>query len=223
MSKSFLVIGFGRFGRSITETLISLGHQVLVVDRDERRVAQGAGIATEAVQLDSTDEEALREIEAASFDEAIVAIGNDIQASILTTLLLKELGVSKVTAKANNEHHCKVLEKIGADRIVQPERDMGVRVAHNIVSDNVLDFIELTPEYSLMEVRASEHMDGKTLEELKIRAKYGCTVLAIKPEGEKGMNISPKASDVIRHKDILVIIGTNREISRLEQSLLIEK
>lgn len=136
---------------------------------------------------------------------------------------MKELGVEKITVKANNEYHNKVLEKIGADRIVQPERDMGVRVAHNILSNNVIDFIELSPEYSLMEVKASKRMDGKTLEKLKIRAKYGCNVLAIKPSDDRPMNISPQANDIIKQNDVLVIIGTNEDIHRFEQSLLIEK
>ncbi|ACE06391.1 hypothetical protein Aasi_1043 [Candidatus Amoebophilus asiaticus 5a2] len=219
MKKSFIVIGLGRFGTSITQTLMKLGHEVMVIDCEEEKVNRASGMATQAIQLDSTDENALREVGVSNFDEAIVAIGSDILASILTTLLLKGLGVTKITAKANNDYHSKVLEKIGADRIVHPERDMGIRVAHHIVSSNVIDFIELSSEYSLVEISASAKMIGKSLEELEIRAKYGCTVIAIKKNGVRAINISPQGRDIIQEGDLLVVIGTYKAISLLEDDL----
>jgi trk system potassium uptake protein TrkA len=220
MKKSFIVFGLGRFGMSITQTLMSLGHEVMVVDQEEEKVNRASAIATQAIQMDSTDENALKEIGVSNFDEAIVAIGSDILASILTTLLLKGLGVAKVTVKANNDYHRKVLEKIGADRIVHPERDMGVRIAHHLVTSNVIDFIELSPEHSVVEISASTKMFGKTLQELEIRPKYGCTVIAIKKEGAQNINIFPQGNDMIEEGDLLIIIGTHKAVSLLEESLL---
>jgi trk system potassium uptake protein TrkA len=218
MKKQFVVIGLGRFGGSITKTLVSLGHEVMAIDKNETKVHEFSLLATQAVQADSTDEQALKELGIRNFDQAIVAIGDDIQASILTTLILKGIGVSRVTVKANNDYHSKVLEKIGADRIIHPERDMGVRVAHHIVSENVIDYIELSPEYSLVEVIASQTMDGKTLGALDIRANYGCNIMAIKTKDNE-MNISPRAEDEIHQGDILVVIGSNKDINHFEEDL----
>lgn len=218
MKKQFIIIGLGRFGGSITKTLVSLGHEVMALDKSESKVHEFSQIATQAVQADATDEQALKELGIRNFDHAIVAIGDDIQASILTTLILKDMGVSKVTVKANNDYHSKVLEKIGADRIIHPERDMGVRVAHHIVSENVIDYIELSPEYSLVEVIASSSMGGKTLGALDIRANYGCNIMAIRTKDNE-MNISPRAEDEIQQGDILVVIGSNKDINHFEEDL----
>lgn len=215
MKLQFAVIGLGRFGGSICKTLSQMGHDVLAIDKDENKVNQYADIVTQAVQLDSTDELALKEVGIRNMDHVIVAIGDDIQASILTTLILKEMNVPYVTAKAQNDYHEKVLAKIGADKIVHPERDMGIRLVHSLVSKNVLDLIELSPDYSLVEIKASDKMVNKSLLELNIRAKYGVNILAIK--SEKGLNFSPKAEDVIREGDVLVVVGANRDIARFEE------
>ncbi|MDQ0339715.1 trk system potassium uptake protein TrkA [Caldalkalibacillus uzonensis] len=220
LKRSFLVIGLGRFGESITKTLSSLGHEVMAIDKDEGKVNKVADLVTQAVQADGTDEGVLRELGVSNLDEAIVAIGDDIQASILTTLILKDMGFNRIVVKAKNDYHSKVLEKIGADMIVHPEKDMGVRVAHSILSGNIIDFIELSPDYSLFEVSASEKMNGRSLKELNLRAKYGCTVMAIKPKDEGKINISPNASDVVKTGDVLVLVGTNRDLNKLEQELL---
>lgn len=217
MKRQYAVIGLGRFGGSICRTLIELGHEVLAIDTNENKVNAFANVATQAVQLDSTDEIALREIGIRNFDHVIVAIGDNIQASILTTLILKDLDVSYITVKAQNDYHEKVLAKIGATKIVHPERDMGVRIAHNLLSENVLDFIELSPDYSLVEIQASEKMFDKSLLQLNIRAKYGCNIMAIKSADET-LNISPLAEDIIREGDILVVIGANKYISRFEEN-----
>lgn len=218
MKKQFVVIGLGRFGGSIAKTLINAGHEVMTIDRNESKVQEFANICTQSIQADSTDETAMREIGVRNFDHAIVAIGDDIQASILTTLILKDIGVPHVCVKATNDYHSKVLDKIGADKVIHPERDMGVRVAHHLLSENVIDFIELSPEYSLVEISATPQMDGKTLATLDVRANYGCNVMAIKSAGQE-MNISPKADDIIHQGDLLVIIGSNEDIARLESSL----
>ncbi|CEH27638.1 potassium uptake system protein [Aneurinibacillus migulanus] len=214
-SQSYAIIGMGRFGASVAQALYSMGYDVMVMDENEERIQDHINIATHAVQADSTDEQALREVGIRNFDVVVVAIGADIQASILTTLILKELGVKMIVAKAQNERHGQVLYKVGADRVVFPERDMGLRVAHNLISPNVLDFVELAEEYSIAEVAASEAMDGKSLTELDVRARFGVNVMAIK--SGNSFNIAPSATDTIQEGDILVVIGHNDDLKKFEE------
>lgn len=213
--KQFAVIGMGRFGSSVAKTLYQLGHEVLAVDHDREVVEDIMDSVTHAVQADGTDEHALRALGLRNFDVVVVAIGADIQASILCTLLLREMGVPFIVAKAQTELHGKVLARIGADKVVHPERDMGLRVAHHLVSPNILDYIELSPDYSIAEVVAGPNMVGKTLRELDIRARYGCNVMAIKRG--TNINISPQADDRLREQDVLVVIGSNEDLRRLEE------
>ncbi|MDI3257550.1 MAG: TrkA family potassium uptake protein [Kyrpidia sp.] len=213
--KQFVVIGLGRFGSSVARTLYQTGHEVLAVDSDREVIEDIMDSVTHAVQADATDEQALRALGLRNFDVAVIAIGADIQASILCTLIVRELGVPFIVAKAQTELHGKVLSRIGADRVVHPERDMGLRVAHNLVSPNILDYIELSPDYSIAEVVAGPKMVGKTLRQLDIRAKFGCNVMAIK-RGEN-INISPQADDRLRERDVLVVIGSNDDLHRLEE------
>ena len=142
-NKQFVVIGLGRFGSSVAKTLYESGHDVLAIDKDEDLVQEISDSVTHAVQMDATDENALRTLGIRNFDVAVITIGSSIQASVMVTLIVKELGVKHIIAKGNSEIHAKVLYKIGADRVVLPEKDMGVRVAHNLVSSNILDYIEL--------------------------------------------------------------------------------
>lgn len=214
-SQSYAIIGMGRFGASVAQALYSMGYDVMVMDENEERIQDHINIATHAVQADSTDEQALKEVGIRNFDVVVVAIGADIQASILTTLILKELGVKMIVAKAQNERHGQVLYKVGADRVVFPERDMGLRVAHNLISPNVLDFVELAEEYSIAEVAASEAMDGKSLTELDVRARFGVNVMAIK--SGNSFNIAPSATDTIQEGDILVVIGHNDDLKKFEE------
>ncbi len=216
MKKQFIVIGLGRFGSSVTRTLVANGHEVLAVDKDEHYVQEMANIATHALQADCSDESVLNELGVGNFSHAIVAIGDDIQASIMTTLLLKELNVPKVTAKAKNEMHGKVLQKIGADQVVYPERDMGTRLANQLSSENLIDYIELSPDYNLAEILAPPAMNGKSLIDLDIRARFGVTIMAIKTG--QSINISPRADDKISTGDILLLIGSNEEIRELEDA-----
>lgn len=212
--KQFVILGLGRFGLSLARTLYSLGHDVLAVDENEDIIQDISDSVTHAVQADATDENSLRALGLRNFDVAVVAIGSSIQASILVTLIVKELGVKYVVAKAQSELHAKVLYKIGADRVVFPERDMGLRLAHNLVSSNVLDFIELAPDYSIVEIASLPEWEGKTLKELDMRVKYGINIMAIKRDEE--INISPRAEEVIQSADILVVIGSNEDLTRLE-------
>ncbi|MDD2574770.1 MAG: TrkA family potassium uptake protein [Bacillota bacterium] len=212
--KQFAVLGLGRFGSSLARTLYGLGHDVLALDEREDAVQNISESVTHAVQADATDESTLRSLGLRNFDVVIISIGSDIQASILVTLIVKELGVKYVVAKAQSELHAKVLYKIGADRVVLPERDMGLRVAHNLVSSNILDFIELSSDYGIIEIVALDGWKGKTLKELNMRGKYGVNIIAIKRDGE--INVSPGAEDRILENDVLVVIGDNDDIARLE-------
>ena len=214
--KQFVVIGCGRFGSSVAKTLYDLGHEVLAIDLDEEKVQEISDSVTCAVQADVTDEKVLAELGIRNFDVVIVSIGSNYQASIMATLIAKDLGVKKVIVKAHDELHGKVLSKIGADRIIFPERDMGVRVAHNLVSSNILDFIELSPDYSILEIAALDKWSNKTLKELRLPTKYGINVMAIKRGDD--INVSPYADDIIIKDDILVVIGGTKDIEKLEQS-----
>lgn len=215
MAKQFAVIGLGRFGSSVARTLYEMDFEVMGIDENEDRINEIIQYVTHAVVADSTDEMALKEIGIRNFDVVVVAIGADIQASILAVLILKEMGVKKIVAKAQNERHGQVLYKVGADRVVFPERDMGVRVAHNLISANVLDFIELAEDYSVAEVVVSRQMIGKTLRQLDVRAKFGVNVIAIK-SGEN-FNIAPGPDEIIKEKDVLVVIGHNMDLKDFEE------
>ncbi len=218
MKKEFAVIGLGRFGGSICQELCEEGMDVLAIDKDPDRVNEFKDIASHAVIADTTDEQALKELGIKNVEHVIVAIGDHIQNSILTTLMLKELGIKKVTAKAQNDYHEKILKKIGADFVVHPERDMGRRLAHSIMSSNVLDYLELSDEHSIVEIKAGEKMIGKSLVDLDIRAKYGCNVVAIKRG--KDIDVSPTPTDSIEADDILIVIGSDNDISRFEKQLV---
>jgi trk system potassium uptake protein TrkA len=215
MSKQFAIIGMGRFGSSVARTLYEMDYEVMGIDENEERINENIQYVTHAVAADSTDERALKEIGIRNFDVVVVAIGVDIQASILTVLTLKELGVKKIVAKAQNERHGQVLYKVGADRVVFPERDMGVRVAHNLISANVLDFIELAEDYSVAEVVVSSKLVGQNLRQLDIRRKYEVNVIAIK-SGDK-FNIAPSPDEVIQYGDVLVVIGNNKDLKAFEE------
>ncbi|MCG1012520.1 TrkA family potassium uptake protein [Tepidanaerobacter sp. GT38] len=214
--RQYLVVGLGRFGSSLAKTLYNLGYDVMGIDRDEDIIQNMADSITHAVQADATDENILKALGVKNFDVAIVSIGDDIQSSILITIMLKEMGIKYVVAKAQSQLHGKVLYKIGADRVVFPERDMGVRVAHNLIYSNILDYIELSPEYSIVEIAAVPAWFDKSLRQLDMRKKYGLNVMAIK-RNNNDVIISPHADDVIFKDDILVVVGHKEDIEKLER------
>lgn len=218
--KEYAVIGLGRFGGSICRELSEEGMSVLAIDKDEDKVNQFKNIASHAVILDSTDEGSLKDIGISNFEQVIVAIGENIQASILTTVILKELGVHSVTVKAQNDYHEKILRKIGADRVVHPERDMGKRLAHHLISNNILDYLELSEKHSIAEVKVGKKMVGHSLAELRIREKYGCNVVAIK-QGNS-IQVSPHPEKELDKEDILIVIGANPDLLRFEKHLVID-
>ncbi|MBM7607849.1 TrkA family potassium uptake protein [Ureibacillus composti] len=218
MKKEFVVIGLGRFGGSIVRELVRLGADVMALDSSQERVDEYSKIATQSVIADTTDEEVMKSLGIRNFEHVIVAIGENIQASILTTLILKELGVPLITVKAQNDYHEKVLRKIGADHVVHPERDMGIRIANNMISNNVLDYLELSDEHSIMEIRANDLLAGYSLIDLDIRAKYGINIVGIK-RGEQ-IIISPSADDKILLNDILLVIGAVVDINRFVKKVM---
>ncbi|WP_430883510.1 potassium channel family protein [Fusibacter sp. JL216-2] len=215
MKKQFVAIGCGRFGSSVALKLMELDYEVMVVDKSEETIQNIADKVTYAVQADATDENTIKSLGIRNFDVAIISIGADIQSSILVTLMAKELGVKFVVAKAQNELHGKVLYKIGADRVVFPEREMGIRIAKNLVSDNILDYIELAPDYSIMEVVALPEWLGKTLKEINMRSSYGINVMAIKHGMD--INIAVGPDDQIKEGDVLVVIGHNDDLKKIEK------
>lgn len=214
MPKEFAIIGLGRFGSSVAEILHQMGNHVLAVDMDEHRVSELANHVTHAVQADATDEHSLRSLGIRNFDYVIVAIGEDLEASILVTLMLKELGVKTVVAKASTEAHGKVLQRVGADRVVFPEKDMGVKVARSLGRANILDYIELTPEVSVVELAAGERLAGRNLRQLDLRSRFQVTVLAIR-RGQRVL-LPPDPNEPVYPDDILVAIGENDRIGKLQ-------
>ncbi|WP_276353441.1 potassium channel family protein [Cohnella caldifontis] len=216
--EQFAVIGLGRFGSSLAKELIRLGCEVLGVDKDEEAVDEIGPELTHTVVADTTEEEALRSIGIRNVDCAVVAIGNDIQASILTSILLKELGIPKVVAKALSVPHGKVLHKLGVDRVIYPERDMGIRVANQLVSPNLLDYIELSKSYTIAELSATRKLASHSLKELDTRARFGCSIVAINKKNDQVV-IAPSAEDVVEEGDVMVVIGTNEQIEHFESSV----
>ncbi len=215
--KTFLVIGLGRFGTAVATELCALGNEVLVMDTEEALVQAAAPQVTHAVTADGRDPEVLRELAARNFDCAIVAVGSDIGTSALITLNLKELGVEKVVAKAASHTHRKVLEKIGADRVVFPEYEMGVKLAHGLSSSNVLNFIELSDEASILEVPVPKDWVGKTLRELDVRNNYGVNIIAMRRGEKQKMAIAPAADEPLAATDVIVALGLDRDINRIQK------
>lgn len=215
MKKQFVTIGCGRFGSSVALKLMELGYEVMIVDKSEETIQNIADQVTYAVQADATDENTIKSLGIRNFDVAIISIGADIQSSILVTLMAKELGVKYVVAKAQNELHGKVLYKIGADRVVFPEREMGIRIAKNLVSDNILDYIELAPDYSIMEVVALPEWLGRSLKDINMRSSFGINVMAIKHGVD--INIAVGPDDLIKEGDVLVVIGHNDDLKKIEK------
>ena len=225
--RQFAVIGLGRFGSSVAKTLSEKGKEVIGVDSSEQIVQEMSELISQAVCVDAKDDKALKALGIQNVDVAVVAIG-ELEASILITLTLKEMGVKEIVAKAVTEDHKKVLEKIGATRIIMPERDMGQRIANALVTPQVLDHIGLSADSSIVEIVSPPDFVGKSLRELEIRAKHGINVIAIKrkvkslsvkgeAKEEEKIEVAPKADEIIRVKDILVVIGANEKIEKLKK------
>ena len=212
--KQYLVFGLGRFGTSVARTLCKLGQEVMAVDRLEEPVKDIAPEVTQAAQLDATDENALKSLGITNFDAAVVSIGQNTRDSILVCVLLKELGIPYLIAKANDDLHAKVLQKIGVDRVVFPEREMGTRLARSIVTPGVLDLMELSEDYQIIEALPPKDWEGKTLRELNARKRYGVNVLAIR-RGEQFI-VAPGADEPFAPGDQMLALGKRGEMSGLD-------
>lgn len=219
MRKTFAIIGLGRFGGSVCKELIKSDQEVLAIDNCEDRVNEYMNIATHTVLANAQDESTLRSLGLRNFDYVIVAIGEDIQASILVTLMAKEMGVPHIVAKAQNEYHARVLEKVGADIVVHPERDMGIRLGHKLTSNNMLDFIELSEDYSLAEIQVSyRKFFNKTIEEINFRKHYNVTIVAIR-RGKNDLIVSPPPNQIILEDDVLLVVGHNDNVDYLGEKM----
>lgn len=214
--KQFLVLGLGRFGSSLAKSLAQLGHEVMAADRDDALVQEIAPYVTQAVQADATDEAALDAIGVHNFDAAIVSIGTNISDSILVSVLCKEKGVPYVVAKAVDELHAKVLRKVGVDRVVFPERDMGQRVARSLVAPNILDLMELADDYQIAELTLPEKWQNRTIVDVNVRRNYGLSVIAI----HRGAQFlaSPGAETTFAAGDVLIVLGKQQDIDAINRS-----
>jgi trk system potassium uptake protein TrkA len=214
-NRQFAVIGLGRFGRAVCATLHRLGYEVLGVDSDERLVTKALSdhIVSHALHLDSTDPHALKESGIIEFDTVIIAIGNYIQESIVTTLNLKEAGVRYVVAKASTEIHGKLLDRVGADRVVFPEHEMGCALARSLTRPGILDRFELDPDHSIVEIVVPQEFHNKTIVELELRSRYGLTLLAI-GENDK-FEINPSPVRKLAQGGVMVVLGSNKGIDQL--------
>lgn len=214
-NRQFAVIGLGRFGRSVCETLHQSGHEVLGVDQDEKLVAEAlaAKVVSNAIALDSTDVNALREAGIFEFETVIVAIGNYLKESIVTSLNLKEGGVKYVVAKVSSDTHENILKRLGVDLIVFPEQEAGRDLAYRLTKPSIVDRFELDPEHSIVEMLVPENFDGKTLAELQLRKNYGVNLLAI--GSEEKFKINPSPEERLSKGMIMVLIGSTRDIHEL--------
>lgn len=212
--KQIAVLGLGRFGESVSRSLIKLGAEVLGVDEDHDKVANLASVLTHAVQADMLDADVLDSLGVRNFDVIVLSI-KDVEISCLTTIALKERGAAYVVAQASGDAHAKILERIGADKIIMPERDMGLRLARSLAGNNILDYMELSGQHSLMEIHAWEDWVGHSLKDNNLRAKYGVNVVAIR--SGKTLRVSPTGDDLIHDGDVLVVIGENADLERLSK------
>ena len=216
MAKSVMIIGLGRFGSSVAHTLFQLGYDVLGIDTDEKVVQANLGLITYSVQGDATNETTLRELGVSNFDASIVAVGSDMQASLMTAVLLDNLGVPLIVARAENQLHGNTLQKIGVHKIIYPEQEMGEFLAHSLFNPDVLEYMDLTPDFGISKIRVPDSLAELSLKEAGLggaRDKYGVAVIAIKRG--KDVTLAPDEDDKIRKGDILVVAGKDDQLERL--------
>jgi trk system potassium uptake protein len=221
--RTFAVIGLGRFGSAMATTLSELGQDVIGIDSSEDRVAEMADRVSQAVALDAIDERALRSAGIQDVDVAVISIGENIESSLLVVMQVKDLGVTEIIAKAVTPLHGKILQKLGVTRVIYPERDMAMRVAHSLVVPNVLDYIELSRDFSIVEIPAPATFVGRSLKQLELRPRYGLTLVAIKRGTGTGdgevTHVSPPADEIILAGDVLALLGDNDRLSQLDRIL----
>lgn len=213
--KQFAVLGLGRFGSSVAETLYELGHEVVVVDFDEENINNFDEKSTHGIIGDTTHEDVLRAAGVREVDTVIIAI-TDFQTSVMTALLCKELGAKKIIAKARNDKHAKILEQIGVDKVVVPEKDMGRKLAHNLSSRNVIDIITLSSNYEIIEIKAPQSWIGSTIAQVDVRKRFGLNILGIN-RGELEFIGNPQPSVDIKKNDSLIVLGSTSDLAKLEE------
>ncbi|MDZ4339270.1 MAG: TrkA family potassium uptake protein [candidate division NC10 bacterium] len=216
--RQFAVIGLGNFGYAVAKTLAEKGCQIICIDESEERLERVRDIATHAVEADATDDKVLREVGVAEVDCAVVSLGRDMEASLLVAMALRDVGVKMLVVKAVSTLHGRILKRLGVDRVVFPEAEMGRRVAETLVSPSILDYLELGEGFGVAEVDAPKTFWEKSLADLALRTEYGVTILAIRraSKGERPVIVvNPSGAEVIREGDILVVIGENVNLGKL--------
>jgi trk system potassium uptake protein TrkA len=211
----FAVIGYGSFGSNMAKTLFAKGHEVLVIDKDRERIAAAKDFATNAVMSDSAVKENLEALGLRDMDVVVVSMGHEMEASVLTTLYLRELGAKRILTKALSEDHAKVLEAVGATEVVYPEKDMAVRTALRLSSPNILEYLPLSKGITIQEIAPPGRFIGKTLKDLDLTNRYGVQVVAVKEIIPDNVVVIPRADFVIKDSDILVVIGEESELSKI--------
>ena len=217
--KQFIVIGIGRFGYSVATSLYRSGYDVLAVDKDIEKIEEISNEVTHAVALDATDEKALHELNIEDYDVAVIAIGGSIQESLLVTLLVKEAGIDEIICKGQGELHKKLLVKIGAIKVVLPEKEMGLRLANSLKFQSLFDYIEICKGSSLAEFTAPKEWINKTIGEIDIRAKYDVSLIGIKENHGLKMDVSLNADTMIRENDLLILVGRDDNLSKLQSKV----
>lgn len=213
MKHAVMVIGLGRFGSAAARELMALGHEVLAIDRDIETVNDISSDVTHAVQLDATDEEALRAVGAGDFGFALIAISGQAEASIFATMALKNLGVGTVIAKAGSTLHGSILERVGADRVVFPEREMGQRVSHAFMIPNIVDYLDVAPQFGIVKLRPPASFVGRSLRDLELPVRHGLTPIALRRGAE--VTVNPHRDEVVRDTDELILIGRDDRLEAL--------
>ena len=214
---SFLVIGMGRFGKSVATELYQMRHEVLAMDEVEDNIAGIVDHVTDVVIGDAKDEAVLRSLDVQSFDCVVVAMAGTIEDSILITMMLKEMDAKSIVCKAQNERHAKILSQLGADKVIRPEHDMGKRIAHLLAQQNIIDFLEISSDYSVMEIITPKSLVGKSIGKNNLRRKYGVTIIAIRNAETGGMKFSPNADAMLYDGDVLIVIGSKYELDVLSK------
>lgn len=214
MMKQIAVLGLSRFGISVAQSLADMGVEVLGVDSDPEKVADMVHHVTHVVQADILDGDALDSLGLRNFDAVVLSI-KDVEISCLAVIALKDHGAGRIVAQATSDAHAKILERIGADKVIMPEKDMGIRLARSLASNNLVDYMELSARHSLMEIQALDEWVGCSLRDSNIRSKYGVNVVAIR--SGKSLNVAPTAEDIIHDGDLMVVIGENDDLNKLNK------
>lgn len=211
----FIIVGLGRFGTSLAMALTAYRHEVLAIDLDKKRVQHVSNLVPHVVQLDATDLDAMREVGAEFFDTGVICTGSVFEANLLATVNLRKLGVRRVISKARTVTQQEILQRVGADEVILPEHEAGVQLARRLAAINFVDFLELGQDTGVVEIMAPESLVGKSLAESQVRARYGLSVIAIKRGND--VLISPRADEVVREKDILVVLGKLADCERIQE------